>query len=406
MLSEEALEKLLEPFLLRQEHINNYVIQQIAKRIREIGTMSVSDSYKLERLMKTGADVREINKELARLTGLQEAEIKKIIKTVAKSAYHDTRRFFDYRRLSFIPFELNIPLQRRIKAIERVTLGTYKNLSNSKAIGFVFRDLKHPGIKKFQNIEETYQSVVDEAIQATQSGVIDYGTAMRRTLNELNESGVRALNWESGYTQRVDTAVKRNILDGIRAINQGVQDVTGEQFGADGKEITVHECPAPDHELIQGHQFSNEEWEKLQSGYDFQDIHGQHFAGIPRAIGTCNCRHFAYSIVIGVSKPVYTAKQLQQIIDRNHDGYTLPNGKHLTLYECTQKQRAMETQTRREKEKQMTAQVAGDKSTARKIQAKVSQLVKSYKAFSSACGLSPKTGNLSVSGYKKISTKF
>lgn len=405
MLSEDTIDKMVQIIALRQESINNYVIGQIAKRIKEIGTLSKSDLYKLERILKTGGDVRKINKEIARLTGLQERDIRNILRIVAKDAYTDTKPFFDYRHKSFIPFKKNIPLQRRLEAIARVTLNEYINLSNSKATGFLIRDLKHPGKLLFQSIEDTYKSVMDEAVQAAQSGVIDYSTAMRRTLKQLTDSGVRRLSWDSGYTQRLDTAVKRNVLEGIKAINQGVQDITGEQFGADGKEITVHAYSAPDHEPIQGHQFTNEEWEKLQSNQPFRDVNGNEFDAIERAIGTLNCRHFAYSIIIGVSKPIYTEAQLKKFKEDNAKGYTLPNGKHLTMYECTQYQRSLETKVRKLKDAQIAARESGDIQFAKKLQAKITQTTNDYKAFSKACGLSVMSGNLSVSRYRKISVK-
>lgn len=405
MLSEDAIDKMVQVIVSRQELINNYVIKQIVKRIKEIGTMSKSDLYKLERILKTGGDVKKINKEIARLTGLQERDIKNILRIVAKDAYTDTKPFFDYRHKPFIPFNKNIPLQRRLQAIAKITLEGYMNLSNSKATGFLIRDLKHPGKLVFQSIANTYQSVIDEAIQASQGGIIDYNTAMRKTLKQLTDSGVRKLSWESGYTQRLDTAVKRNILEGIKTINQGVQDITGEQFGADGKEITVHAYSAPDHEPIQGHQFTNEEWEKLQSNQPFRDVNGNEFDAIERAIGTLNCRHFAYSIIIGVSKPIYTEAQLKKFKEDNAKGYTLPNGKHLTMYECTQYQRSMEAKIRRLKDAQIGAQESGDFQLARKLQFKITQNTKEYKAFSQACGLTPRMNNLTVSGYRRISSK-
>lgn len=405
MLSEDALNKLTQPIIDRQESINIYVIQQIVKRLKEIGTVSKSDLHRLERLLKMGGDVREINQEIARLTALQEADIKRVLKIVAKTAYSDTRAYYDYRHKAFIPFEQNKPLQRQVKAITRVTLESCKNLSNSRATGFLIRDLKHPNILKFQSIRETYKTVMDEAIQAAQGGVIDYSTAMRRTLRQLTESGVRKMYWDSGYTQRLDTAIKRNLLGGIKEINQAVQDITGEQFGADGKEITVHANSAPDHEPIQGHQFTNTEWENLQSNKPFTDVNGAHFEPIERAIGTFNCRHFAYSIIVGVSKPIYTPEQLQKMIDANHKGYTLPNGKHLTMYQCTQKQRQLETEIRKAKDGQIACRTAGDTVGAKQYQAKINRLTATYNSFSKDCGLSVRAGNLTVSGYRKISTK-
>jgi hypothetical protein len=406
MLSQDSLNKLMNPIITRQEQINLYVLNLIAARIKEIGTMLPSDVFKLERLLKTGSDVRLINKELARLTGLQEQDIKKLIRIVAADAYVDTRPFYDYRNKPFIPFDSNIQLQRVVNAIAEQTAGTYRNLSKAQA--FMIRDLRDPRILIATPAAQAYQSVVDEAVQCVSTGVTDYSSAMRRTLKQLSDSGLRVVyNTESGrtYTQRMDTAVRRNILDGVRAINQGVQDETGKQFGADGKELTVHQYPAEDHAPVQGHQFYNDEYDKMQSGQSFKDIQGRTYEGFKRAIGTLNCRHFAYSIIVGVAKPNYTDAQLQNIINQNEQGYTLPNGKHLTMYECTQRQREMETKIRYAKDGQIAARTAGDIELAREYQAKINRYTQQYEAFSKACGLQEMRNKMTVSGYRKIKVK-
>ena len=325
-----------------------------------------------------------------------------MIKDVARLGYLDVRPFYDYRMLSYIPFEKNESLQRVITSIVNQTGKEYINLSRSDATGFMIRDMKHPGRLKFQSIKDTYNSVIDEAVQASSQGIVDYNTAMRRTMQQLVDSGVRKMYWDSGYTQRLDTAVRRNIMDGIRAINQGVQDETGRQFGADGKEITVHANSAPDHEPIQGHQFTNEQYDRLQNQQSFIDTYGTKFAPIERAIGTLNCRHFTYSIIIGYSKPNYSLKELEKMKEDNQKGYTTPDGKHMTMYDCTQKQREMETLIRKNKDGQIAARESGDIDLARKYQTKVDAYTKRYKDFSNACGLSPKMSKCRVSGYKKI----
>lgn len=402
MLSENALDNLMQPIIERQQLINNYVVKLIAQRVKEIGHLLPSDVYKLERLLKMGSDVRKINKEIARLTGLNEKEIKKLIKTVAEDNYIDTKPYYDYRKKPFIPFEQNIELQRVVKAIEKQTLDTYKNLSRAQA--FMIRDRRNPKKLKPTSIAKTYQSILDEAIQASQSGTVDYNTAMRRTMNQLADSGIRYVTYdtESGrrYTQRLDTAVRRNLMDGIRAINQGVQDETGKQYGADGKEITVHAMSAPDHEPIQGHQFTNEEYEKLQNNEPFEDIDGEKFAAIARPIGVWNCHHFTYSIIIGVNKPNFTKEQLEKFKEDNQKGYTDKSGKHYTKYECSQKMREMETEIRRHKDRYLTLSGSGDVEGAKKERATITQLNKEYKAFCEACGLKPQSERARVPGYR------
>ena len=391
-MDETDIEALIQPLIDRQTQINDYVVDYIARRIKEIGTVTPSDIKKIERLYQSGVDIRTINKELARLAGMQVSEIKKIINQVALVSYQGTKPFYEIANKTFIPLKDNKPLQNIIKAVAKQTSDTFVNLSKAQA--FMIRDLKNPKILKPTPIAKTYQSIIDEAVQAAQSGTIDYKTAMRRSLSQMIDSGIRSVtyNTETGrvFTQRLDTAVRRNILDGIRAINQGVQDETGKQFGADGKEITVHRYSAPDHEPVQGHQFTNEEFEKLQNHQNFEDVDGEKFKGFPRSIGVWNCRHFTYSIIIGHAKPNYTKEQLEAFKEENQKGYTLPNGKHLTMYECTQKQRDYELKIRRAGEAKRSAEEAGDTELAEKYKAKRIKLMNEYKEFSKACGLSVK----------------
>lgn len=401
MLSEQAIDNLIKPLVDRQEAINLYIVQLIAKRIKEIGELKPSDIHRLQRLMRMGADVQQVNAELARLTNLQVTDIKRLIRTVALDGYLMARPYYDYRMRPFIPFNKNYELQNIVKAIENRTIGTFMNMSNSS--GFMLRDLAHPQRLIPTPLAKTFQTVMDEAVQMVQSGVTDFGSAMRRTLKQLNNSGLRYItyNTPSGkvYTQRLDTAMRRNLLDGVGAIQQEVQNEIGRQIGSDGKEISVHQYSALDHEPVQGHQFTNEEYEKLQNSLPFKDVDGKSFAAIDRHIGQYNCRHFTWAIILGVDKPNFTKQQLQDLIDKNHAGYTTSDGKHMTMYECLQKMREMETAIRRAKDGKMMAEAAGDYDLARQYRAQASQLSKEYKAFCKECGIAPDMGRCAVPGY-------
>ena len=125
MLSERDIENLIQPIVDRQEAINNYVIGKIAKRVKEIGGLLPSDVYKLERLLKSGQDVKEINKRIAQLTGKNVQDIKKLIQTVAKDSYKDAKPYYDYRNKSYIPLAENKPLLNIINAVATQTAGTY-----------------------------------------------------------------------------------------------------------------------------------------------------------------------------------------------------------------------------------------------------------------------------------------
>ena len=100
-MNEFEIDKLMQPLINRQEQINMTILTKIAERVKAINTILPSDVYKLEQLLKTGEDVREINRKIAELTRLQEKEIKKIIKNNKKlKKYAEFLENFEYEILN------------------------------------------------------------------------------------------------------------------------------------------------------------------------------------------------------------------------------------------------------------------------------------------------------------------
>lgn len=400
MLSDTAIDNLVQQIVNRQEGINIYVLTKIAHRLKLIGELSPKNIKQMQILVQMGTDIRQMNDYLAEMSDMQVRDIKSIIKTVALDNYLDAKPLYDYRHRSFVPFEQNTKLQQITNAIAEQTANTYKNLSNSSATGFWVKDKYNPQQLVFKSIDNSYRDAVDKAIQAVQSGAVDKEEAIRNVVKQLLDSGIRRLYWDSGYSQRLDTAVRRNIQDGVKQINQRIQDEIGKQIGADGKELSVHVNSAPDHEPFQGHQFTDEEYEKLQSSEDFKDVNGEKFTGVKRVIGEWNCRHFALSIIVGKSKPRYSSQQLQNMIKKNHIGYMNADGKHFTLYECTQVQRKLETKIRYAKEEQMLMKELKNNTFRNLARRKVEYLTAEYERFSKQSNMPMRLNRTTVPGYK------
>lgn len=392
MLSEEYIDKLAQPFADRELKLNEYIMDKLATRIKEISELSPSDIYAIKQLMQNGTDMRLITKALADTTNLQVAEIRKMVSDLAYEVYKDSELYYLLTETPYIPFEDNIAIQRTVEAIAKETEDAYLNLSNTRA--YMLRDLQNPQVLIPTPASKVYQAVIDEAIQWTQQGVVDFNTMMDKTVRQLANSGLKTVvyNTESGkiFNVRMDTAVRRNILDGIRAVNQQIHNIVGEQINTNAVEISVHEYPAPDHAPVQGHIFLKEEYAKMQTDEDFVDIDGNKYSGFPRAIGQWNCMHFAYPYDTDTMVPNYTKEQLQQILDRNEKGYTTKDGKHYTMYECTQVQRKLETNIRKARDGYNIANMSGNKQLADKYKSQVKNLTNEYITFSNACGLKEK----------------
>lgn len=399
MLNDSQIENLIKPFIDRQIALEQYVINTIAQRVGEIGTLSKTDVYRLQQLYKVGSSAKAINKMLADTMNVQEKHVKNMIKVAGIQTYKDAKPFYDYRKKEQIPFEKNTKLQRSINAVGKQTADTFKNLANSKATGFYIRDAKNPTQLRFYNMQEAYQSVVDEAIHNVQLGVLDFDTAMRHALKQLNDSGLRRIYWDSGYSRRLDSTVRMNILGGIRQINQQVQLQIADEIKADGIELSAHSFSAPDHEPIQGHIFTLKEFDKMQNEMDFEDVEHNKFPSMRRPIGEWNCKHFVQSIVIKAHKPTWSLKELEELKQANKDGYTTKDGKHLTMYECTQIQRRYETDIRCAKEGYTMAKEAKNEELQKYYVNRIDKLNREYNQFSKDCGLRKQRNRASVSGF-------
>ena len=148
-----------------------------------------------------------------------------------------------------------------------------------------------------------------------------------------------------------------NLQDGLNQLSIAQQELVGEQFESDGKEITVHTYPAPDHADVQGHIFTNEEFLKLQNEGIAKDINGNEYdlhLGYEsfRPIGELNCYHRVFSIVIGASTPQYTQEELKKINADNDKGFEF-EGKKYSLYQGTQLQRKLELELRKTREEEL-----------------------------------------------------
>ena len=216
---------------------------------------------------------------------------------------------------------------------------------------------------------------------------------MRKTVKQLSNN-MRVLKWESGYTRRLDSHIRQNLIDGVKQLQTEMLDYHGERFGSDGVELSAHAISAPDHVAVQGRQFSNEEFFKMQNAMDFEDVKGNEYEGFPRPIGQWNCRHVKFPIIIGISEPVHTEEQLKEFAENSKKKYDL-----------TQQQRAMETKLRSLKTQRLAASAAGDELEAKRLQHKINEQQTIYRKFSEKHNLLYDTKRASVEGYRKISVK-
>ena len=414
MLSDEVLEKVTERIVERLENVNTYILKQIGNKLDEIGKLTPTNAMRLGQMIKYGGDYDKIVKELAKVSKLNQKEIKEIFHEVAKSDYRFAKQFYDYRGVKYIPYDENIALKSEVEAIANITADRYAKMMNPRVLGYGLIDIR-TGEKKIYGLQSAYYDLLDEAVLSVSQGKETFDQAMQRQIKEMGGGGLQAIydttyvNKEGkvvNYHRRLDSAVRMNLKDSLRELHNETQRIFGEQFDSDGVEISVHENPAPDHEMVQGRQFSNDEFDNFQNdikaiSYDGVVFEPEFEGHDRRSISEYNCYHYTFSIILGVSNPEYTKEQLQSIIDKNNKDFEI-DGKHYTTYEGTQMQRQLETEIRKQKDIQIMARASKQNDVVEESQRKIAILSAKYKELSSKAGLKTKMQRAKVSGYRRV----
>jgi tetratricopeptide (TPR) repeat protein len=207
---------------------------------------------------------------------------------------------------------------------------------------------KYNAMAKSTAINDTYKKTIGRYVNRIIGDEDNAPEAMRKAVRELTSQGISTIDYKSGRSVRMDSAVRNALMTEYTEIVEDIQHKLAEEIGTDGWEISAHEHCAVDHIDLQGHVFTNEEFEKLQNHEEAVDIEEESFQ-IDRAIGDWNCRHIAFPFLIGISEASFSKKELEALKERNQDGIEF-HGKHYTLYEAEQQQRQLETAMRHERE--------------------------------------------------------
>lgn len=370
-------EEFVDPLEDLIQSTNNEIIGVIARRIKSFEGLRPTEINKLANMARN-KDLEEIKKLLAELTEKTEQEIQNIFEKSAKENDELAKKLFEAKNISQATYLSNNQLK---SILERFMDATKDNILNlSKTSAFVLNG-------KVTNATKAYTDTINRGVYQASQGLVDYKTAMRKSIKELAQSGLQVVEFDTGYTRRLDSQVRMNTLDGLSQMNMAYYEQQGEEVGADGYEISAHSLCAEDHLHIQGKQYTKEQYKALNSS-------------LKRPIGTMNCRHVAYPILIGISEPTYTSTELNEMMHNSTEAVTYTNllneKKTVKRYEATQRQRQIETQIRRLKDEKYALEQLGDTIGAKEVQKKIKEKTNYYKTMCAEMGLTAKTGRLST----------
>lgn len=339
-LSNKQLKEILDIFRQRMQVVTDEYVRRMAEQLRDIGEIIPSAETRLIQMHRMQVNMHRVQAILAAETNQSVADIAAIFNTIAANNARFAAEFYGT--------SINTAMMDRLKAQFAETAGAMVNLSQTTIDSALYRN------------------AVDEGIQAVQTGIEDYNSAIRRAVQKVVQGGVRlrsaspSVEFPSGKTKRLDSVVRQNVLDGVRKLNQAYMQTIGETFGADGVEISAHMMCAEDHLPYQGRQYSTDDFAKLQ-------------ASLKRPFGQWNCRHSWSPILMGISPPAYTPDELAGM-QKNSTAKIEIDGKTRSRYQWTQVQRQIETAIRYQQDMINAFKIIGDKTGQKNAQKKIAEL--------------------------------
>lgn len=379
-IDEEVLTKYAYQLSNDFEAINSKYLQMMGKHIKDIGELSATDIHRLEQMTRLGQNTAKINKALVQASGKTMDELNSLLINKAYFEYpFSAQGVVNATHFNDNKVHRTRQLQMATQSILNMTGKSMMNLSKTTAIS------------------QTYRNLVDTAIKTVTSGVGDFQKAMRSHLKKAG-TGAR-VTYASGRTRRLDSAVRMNILEGVSQYNEQVRSIVGEQFGADGVEVTTHMLCATDHLDIQGQQYALTP-EGMLKGYElFEEVNWN----LDRQIGTLNCRHSTFPIILGISTPEHTQEELNYFKSESTKLIDV-GGVSRTKYEWSQVCRSLETEMRYAKDTHIIAEAAGDDVLKRQSSQRLTKLRRKYNNICEKTNLPKSYYRTYVPGYSKAQT--
>ncbi len=422
MLSDEQLEIISDAIIPLFQYLEKEVIADIARRIAKTLTYSRTAELQAVSMAKLGYSPAKIRKEamkmlnadsnyrkaVAKNTLEYKREVRDIINGITKSAYlaNDTI-MADAGNMSWIndlsvwksagrELTDNSYLKQLVDVFSKQTAGDFKNMTQST--GFKV-------MSGYEGVQNAYRRELDKAVIKICSGTFSQEKVIRDVVHDLAQSGLRSIDYASGYSMQLDTAVRLAVRTGCHQLAGKIMDENIKQTGENLVYVSQH--PGARNTGV-GHA-NHEQWQGkvyfIKDGTDYskeahrigQDrimslwyatgysVDGTHESD-PAGLYGYNCRHSHFAWFEGISSLPKEDKREPVTID----------GKTYDYYAMTQKMRYMERNIRalkREKEaiNSLPEELGLD---TQEIDARIKRKTAEYKDFCRDCGVPEQTSRL------------
>lgn len=320
MLTPEQLAHCANDILELYSKLEEAIVRDIARRVAKTGTMTDTAIWQAQHMQELGTLNSDILNSISKYSGKCESELKKLFEDAAITATEYDNEI--YRANGLNPKSIKVS-DTQLQILEAGYKKTHGNLSNLTLTTAVSSQTSFINACSLAELKAT-------------SGAFSPQQAIVDAIKQVAVNGAEVI-YPSGHTDKLDVAVRRNVMTGIGQTTGQICLANARELGCDLMEITAHAGARPSHSYWQGQVVSLSGRKGYLSLSDIGYGSGDGFKG-------WNCRHDWYPYFGGTR--MYDEEKLKQMDAKNIE---YPDGSMHTLYEAEQKQRAYERKIRESK---------------------------------------------------------
>lgn len=318
MLTPEQLAHCADDIINLYSQLEEEIVRDIARRIAKTGTITDTGIWQAQHMQELGTLHSDVLSSVAKYSDKTESELKKLFEDAGVTATEYDNEI--YRQHGLTPKSLKVSdvQMQLLEAGYKKTQGNLSNLTLTTAV----------------SSQTSFINACSLAELKASSGAFTPQQAIVDAIKQVAQDGAYVI-YPSGHRDRLDVAVRRNVMTGIGQTTGQICLSNAQELGCDLMEITAHAGARPSHSAWQGQIVSLSGQRGYLSLSDIGYGTGDGFKG-------WNCRHDWYPYFEGSSR-MYSDKDLEELNAKNIE---YPDGSMHTLYEAEQQQRAFERKIR------------------------------------------------------------
>lgn len=321
MLTPEQLAHCADDILELYSKLEEAIVRDIARRVAKTGTMTDTAIWQAQHMHELGTLNADILSSISKYSGKCESELKKLFEDAAITATEYDNEIYRANGLNPKSIKVSDTQLQILEAGYKKTQGNLSNLTLTTAV----------------SSQTSFINTCSLAELKASSGAFTPQQAIADAIKQVAQDGAFVI-YPSGHRDRLDVAVRRNVMTGIGQTTGQICLANARELGCDLMEITAHAGARPSHSYWQGQVVSLSGRKGYLSLSDIGYGSGDGFKG-------WNCRHDWYPYFEGSTR-MYDEEKLKQMDAKN---IQYPDGSMHTLYEAEQKQRAYERKIRESK---------------------------------------------------------